>query len=87
MTENDIKIILDITRSLREGVKENHDFSKKICDGLQELVLFITKLERRVRTIEENKILNGNFIELAKLVSELNTRLITVEHYQKKNDK
>ena len=44
MTENDIKIILDVTRSLREGIKENHDFSKKICDGLQELVLFITKL-------------------------------------------
>ena len=30
MTENDIKIILDVTRSLREGIKENHDFSKNM---------------------------------------------------------
>ena len=67
MTENDVKIILDVTRSLREGIKENHDFSKKICDGLQELVLFITKLERRVRTIEENKILNGSFLLMQKI--------------------
>ena len=62
MTENDIQIILDVTRSLREGIKENHDFSKKICE-IQELVLFITKLEREFEP--SRRIKNGNFIELA----------------------
>ena len=88
MTEQDnISILLDITKTLREGVKDNHNFSMTISDTIKEVVSFVTKLEQRVQLIEKNRILNGDFIELAKLVSELNTRLITVEHYQKKNGK
>jgi len=88
MTEEDnISILLDITKTLREGVKDNHNFSMTISDTIKEVVSFVTKLEQRVQLIEKNRILNGDFIELAKLVSELNTRLITVEHYQKKNGK
>ena len=88
MTEEDnISILLDITKTLREGVKDNHNFSMTISDTIKEVVSFVTKLEQRVQLVEKNRILNGDFIELAKLVSELNTRLITVEHYQKKNGK
>ena len=80
MTEEDnISILLDITKTLREGVKDNHNFSMTISDTIKEVVSFVTKLEQRVQLIEKNRILNGDFIELAKLVSELNTRLRKLE--------
>ena len=80
MTEQDnISILLDITKTLREGVKDNHNFSMTISDTIKEVVSFVTKLEQRVQLIEKNRILNGDFIELAKLVSELNTRLRKLE--------
>jgi len=80
MTEQDnISILLDITKTLREGVKDNHNFSMTISDTIKEVVSFVTKLEQRVQLIEKNKILNGDFIELAKLVSELNIRLKKLE--------
>ena len=75
MTENqdNISILLDITKTLREGVKDNHNFSMTISDTIKEVVSFVTKLEQRVQLVEKNRILNGDFIELAKLVSELNS--------------
>ena len=79
MTENQVEILLDITKTLREGVKDNHNFSMTISDTIKEVVSFVTKLEQRVQLIEKNRILNGDFIELAKLVSELNTRLKKLE--------
>ena len=80
MTEEDnISILLDITKTLREGVKDNHNFSMTISDTIKEVVSFVTKLEQRVQLVEKNRILNGDFIELAKLVSELNTRLRKLE--------
>jgi len=79
MTENQVEILLDITKTLREGVKDNHNFSMTISDTIKEVVSFVTKLEQRVQLIEKNKILNGDFIELAKLVSELNIRLKKLE--------
>ena len=81
MTEQDnISILLDITKTLREGVKDNHNFSMTISDTIKEVVSFVTKLEQRVQLIEKNRILNGDFIELAKLVSELNMRLKKLEN-------
>ena len=80
MTENQVEILLDITKTLREGVKDNHNFSMTISDTIKEVVSFVTKLEQRVQLIEKNKILNGDFIELAKLVSELNIRLKKLEN-------
>ena len=82
MTEkqDNIEILLDITKTLREGVKDNHNFSMTISDTIKEVVSFVTKLEQRVQLIEKNKILNGDFIELAKLVSELNIRLKKLEN-------
>ena len=82
MTENqdNISILLDITKTLREGVKDNHNFSMTISDTIKEVVSLITKLEQRVQLIEKNRILNGDFIELAKLVSELNLRLKKLEN-------
>ena len=79
MTENQVEILLDMLKKLREGLKDNHNFSMTISDTIKEVVSFITKLEQRVQFIEKNKILNGDFIELAKLVSELNTRLRKLE--------
>lgn len=82
MTENqdNISILLDITKTLREGVKDNHNFSMTISDTIKEVVSFVTKLEQRVQLVEKNRILNGDFIELAKLVSELNIRLKKLEN-------
>jgi hypothetical protein len=81
MTEEDnISILLDITKTLREGVKDNHNFSMTISDTIKEVVSFVTKLEQRVQLVEKNRILNGDFIELAKLVSELNLRLRKLEN-------
>ena len=81
MTEEDnIEILLDITKTLREGVKDNHNFSMTISDTIKEVVSFVTKLEQRVQLVEKNRILNGDFIELAKLVSELNLRLRKLEN-------
>lgn len=80
MTENQVEILLDITKTLREGVKDNHNFSMTISDTIKEVVSFVTKLEQRVQLIEKNRILNGDFIELAKLVSELNMRLKKLEN-------
>ncbi len=81
MTEQDnISILLDITKTLREGVKDNHNFSMTISDTIKEVVSFVTKLEQRVQLVEKNRILNGDFIELAKLVSELNMRLKKLEN-------
>ena len=81
MTEEDnISILLDITKTLREGVKDNHNFSMTISDTIKEVVSFVTKLEQRVQLVEKNRILNGDFIELAKLVSELNMRLKKLEN-------
>ena len=80
MTENQVEILLDITKTLREGVKDNHNFSMTISDTIKEVVSFVTKLEQRVQLIEKNRILNGDFIELAKLVSELNIRLKKLEN-------
>ena len=82
MTENqdNISILLDITNTLREGVKDNHNFSMTISDTIKEVVSFVTKLEQRVQLVEKNRILNGDFIELAKLVSELNIRLKKLEN-------
>ena len=77
--QDNIEILLDITKTLREGVKDNHNFSMTISDTIKEVVSFVTKLEQRVQLIEKNKILNGDFIELAKLVSELNIRLKKLE--------
>ena len=79
MTENQVEILLDITKTLREGVKDNHNFSMTISDTIKEVVSFVTRLEQRVQLIEKNRILNGDFIELAKLVSELNIRLKKLE--------
>ena len=79
MTENQVEILLDMLKKLREGLKDNHDFSMTISDTIKEVVSFITKLEQRVQLIEKNRILNGDFIELAKLVSELNIRLKKLE--------
>ena len=79
MTENQVEILLDITKTLREGVKDSHNFSMTISDTIKEVVSFVTKFEQRVQLIEKNKILNGDFIELAKLVSELNIRLKKLE--------
>ena len=81
MTEkqDNIEILLDITKTLREGVKDNHNFSMTISDTIKEVVSFVTRLEQRVQLIEKNRILNGDFIELAKLVSELNIRLKKLE--------
>ena len=79
MTENQVDILLDMLKKLREGLKDNHDFSMTISDTIKEVVSFITKLEQRVQLIEKNRILNGDFIELAKLVSELNIRLKKLE--------
>ena len=81
MTEEDnISILLDITKTLREGVKDNHNFSMTISDTIKAVVSFVTKLEQRVQLVEKNRILNGDFIELAKLVSELNMRLKKLEN-------
>ena len=80
MTENQVEILLDITKTLREGVKDNHNFSMTISDTIKEVVSFVTKLEQRVQLVEKNRILNGDFIELAKLVSELNMRLKKLEN-------
>jgi len=81
MTEkqDNIEILLDITKTLREGVKDNHNFSMTISDTIKEVVSFVTRLEQRVQLIEKNRILSGDFIELAKLVSELNIRLKKLE--------
>ena len=78
--QDNIEILLDITKTLREGVKDNHNFSMTISDTIKEVVSFVTKLEQRVQLIEKNRILNGDFIELAKLVSELNIRLKKLEN-------
>jgi len=80
MEEDNISILLDITKTLREGVKDNHNFSMTISDTIKEVVSFVTKLEQRVQLVEKNRILNGDFIELAKLVSELNLRLRKLEN-------
>jgi len=77
--QDNIEILLDITKTLREGVKDNHNFSMTISDTIKEVVSFVTRLEQRVQLIEKNRILNGDFIELAKLVSELNIRLKKLE--------
>jgi|TARA_Y100000052_G_C2894903_1_gene53247 hypothetical protein len=78
--QDNIEILLDITKTLREGVKDNHNFSMTISDTIKEVVSFVTRLEQRVQLIEKNRILNGDFIELAKLVSELNIRLKKLEN-------
>mgnify|MGYP003117827040 CR=1 FL=1 len=58
MTEEQANLVLEITDTLKEGITSNHDFSKKIAQGVKGLGDLVLILEQRVRVLEnkmENK--------------------------------
>ena len=52
MTIEEAKLITKLVDNLKQGIVNNHDFSKQIAQGVQGLADLVLILEKRVQVLE-----------------------------------
>ena len=53
MTEEQAKLILQITDTLKDGITSNHNFTKSTADAIVKCADIIIGLEKRIKTLED----------------------------------
>jgi len=53
MTEEQANLVIKITDNLREGINNNHNFTKTTAEAILKSADYIIALEKRVRILED----------------------------------